>query len=81
MPDIKTNRKHESEIDDSHSLRSFQASKRTFFKNLHSLIILPAALEVLIYEVTFLRHYDSTIISFCVRTEYSASMAQKPSLD
>ena len=50
MPDIKTNRKHESEIDDSHSLRSFQASKHTFFKHLHSLIILPAALEVLIYR-------------------------------
>ena len=54
------------------------------------LLLLPAALEVLIYEVTcffgfclflFLRQYDSTIISFCVRIEYSASMTQKRGLD
>ena len=32
-------------------MRLFQASKRTFFKNL--LLLLPAALEELIYEVTF----------------------------
>ena len=40
-----------------------------FFENL--LLFLPAALEVLTYEVTFLHQYDSTIISFWVRTEYS----------
>ena len=57
------------------------------------LLLLPAALEVLIYEVTcffgfclfvcffFLLQYDSTIISFCVRIEFSASMRQKRGLD
>ena len=54
------------------------------------LLLLPAALEVLIYEVTcffgfcfffFLRPYDSTIISFCVRIEYSLSVTQKGGLD
>ena len=54
---------------------SFQASKHIFFFSL--LFLLPAALEVLIYEVTFLRQYDSTIISFWVGTEYSASITQK----
>ena len=31
--------------------------------------------------VIFLRQYDSTIISFCVRIEFSASMRQKRGLD
>ena len=38
-------------------MRLFQASKRTFFKNL--LLLLSAALEEVIYEVTFLRQHDS----------------------
>ena len=56
-------------------MHSFQASKRTFFSNV--LLLLPAALEVLIYDVTFLHQYDSTIIAFRVRTEYSASKTKK----
>ena len=56
-------------------MRSFQASKQTFSKNV--LLLLSAALKVLIYDVTFLHQYDSTIISFRVRTEYSASKAKK----
>ena len=61
--------------------RSYKASKHTYlFLNL--LLLLPAALEALIYEKTyfggflfvafFLRQYDPMIISFCVRIEYSA---------
>ena len=56
-------------------MRSFQASKRNFSKN--ALLLLPAALEVLIYDVTFLHQYGSTIISFRVRTEYAASKTKK----
>ena len=46
MPDIKINRKHEV-----CALILFK-----FFLNL--LLLLPAALEELIYEITFLRQYD-----------------------
>ena len=46
----------------------------TYFLNL--LLLLPAALEELIHEVTFLRRFDSTIISFCVRIEHFASLMQ-----
>ena len=49
-PDTKTTRKH-MVCNASHLARSFQASKHTYFLNL--LLLLPAALKVLIYEVTF----------------------------
>ena len=77
-PDTKTTRKH-IVCNASHLARSCQVSKYTNFLNL--LLLLPAALKVLIYEVTFLGQYDSTIISFCVRIEYSTSMTQKCGLD
>ena len=49
------------------------------------LLLLPAAWEILVYEVTcffvclfvFLHQYESAIISFCVRIECLVSMTQK----
>ena len=50
------------------------------FQNL--LLLLPATLEVLAYEVSsFFLQYHSTIISFCIRIKYSVSMMQKLGLD
>ena len=50
------------------------------FQNL--LLLLPATLEVLAYEVSsFFHQYHSTIISFCIRIKYSVSMMQKLDLD
>ena len=46
----------------------------TYFLNLP--LLLPAALEELIHEVTFLLRFDSTIISFCFKIEHFASMMQ-----
>ena len=74
-PDTKTTRKH-IVCNASHLARSFQASKHTYFLNL--LLLLPAALKVLIYEVTFfLCQYDSMIILFCIRIGYSTSVMEK----
>ena len=50
------------------------------FQNL--LLLLPATLEVLAYEVTsFFQQYHSPIISFCIRIKYSVSLMQKLGLD
>ena len=51
------------------------------FQNL--LLLLPATLEVLAYEVSsfFHQYHHSTIISFCIRIKYSVSMMQKLGLD
>ena len=80
MPGTKTTRKHvHSEMTVILCTHLRQVST-PFFCNL--LVLLPAALEVLIYEVTlFLHQYDSTIISFCIRIEYSALVTQKHGLD
>ena len=53
---------------------------------LYLLLLLPAALEVLVYEVPFfvfclfLFQYDLWMSLVCVRIEYSASKTQKHSL-
>ena len=64
---------------------SFQTKKHNFC-NLP--LLLPATLGVLMYEATsiffcsyFFPQYDSMIISFCARIEYSASMTQKRGLN
>ena len=80
MPDIKTNRKHEvwnwmTVIPCTH----FRLVSHLFLK--FTFIITCCFASTYKYEVTFLHQYDSMIISFWVRTEYSASMAQKRSLD
>ena len=50
------------------------------FQNL--LLLLPATLDVLAYEVSsFFHQYHSTIISFSIRIKYSVSMMQKLGLD
>ena len=55
-----------------------------WFLRLHYPYLAQASSRFLVYliihEVTFLHHYDSTIIPFCVRIEYSLSMTQKRSL-
>ena len=63
----------------NHFVHLFQVSKHTYF--LKFTFMLPAALEELIYEVTFLHQFDSTIISSCIRVEYCTSLTQKPGLD
>jgi len=49
----------------------------TLFFKIYFYYLIPAALEVLIYEVTFLHQYDPAIILFWVRTEYSTLTAEK----
>ena len=83
MIDIKTNRKHEVCNWMTVILCTYiRLVSAPFFKITFIITCCFESTTVLTYDVTFLHHiYDSTMISFWVRTEYSASMMQKHSQD
>ena len=77
---IKTTRKHIA-WNGSYFTCSVQASKHTYFFEKYTYIVACCFRSTNIWGKFFLGQCDSTIISFCVKIEYSALMMQKCSLD